>query len=85
MPTVASPSLEKQTPTLFPVRLAAVAGLAAAVVLFLNAAKRAGLIPVSSATQLAAPLAQALAIILIVGQPPLRCTNHQSFPRSPSR
>ncbi|WP_139003406.1 hypothetical protein [Arthrobacter crystallopoietes] len=64
---IASPPLEKQTLTLFPIRLAAVAGLAAAVVLFVNAAKRAGLIPVSSATQLAAPLAQTLAIILVVG------------------
>ena len=52
---------------LFPIRLAAVAGLAAAVVLFVNAAKRAGLIPISSTTQLVAPLAQALAIILVVG------------------
>src|SRR3954451_19759692 len=50
-----------------PIRLAAVAGLAAAVVLFINAAKRAGLIPISSTTQLVAPLAQALAIILVVG------------------
>ena len=52
---------------MFPIRLAAVAGLAAAMVLFVNAAKRAGLIPISSATQLVAPLAQALAIILVVG------------------
>jgi hypothetical protein len=37
------------------------------VILFVNAAKRAGLIPVSSATQLVAPLAQVLAIILVVG------------------
>lgn len=51
----------------FQIRLAAVAGLVAAVVLFVNAAKRAGLIPISSATQLVAPLAQALAIILVVG------------------
>src|SRR5829696_2178727 len=51
----------------FPIRLAAVAGLAAALVLFVNAAKRAGLIPISSATQLVAPLAQAFAIILVVG------------------
>jgi hypothetical protein len=67
MSTLINPSLEKQTLTLFPIRLAAVMGLAAAVVLFVNAAKRAGLIPVSSATQLVAPLAQALAIILVVG------------------
>ena len=60
-------SLEKQTSTLFPIRLAAVTGLVAAVVLFVNAAKRAGLIEVSSATQLVAPLAQALAIMLVVG------------------
>src|SRR5215212_8820660 len=52
---------------MFPIRLAAVAGLAAAMVLFVNAAKRAGLIPISSATQLVAPLAQAFAIILVVG------------------
>jgi hypothetical protein len=35
--------------------------------LFVNAAKRAGLIPISPATQLVAPLAQVLAIILVVG------------------
>jgi hypothetical protein len=52
---------------MFPSRLAAVAGLAVAAVLFINAAKRAGLIPISSATQLVAPLAQALAIVLVVG------------------
>ncbi len=60
-------SLEEQTPSLFPIRLAAVTGLAAAAILFVNAAKRAGLIEISSATQLVAPLAQALAIILVVG------------------
>ena len=61
------PSLKKLSPALFSVRLAAVMGLAAAVVLFINAAKRAGLIEVSAATQLVAPLAQALAIVLVVG------------------
>ena len=65
--TKTNPSLEMLTHTLFPIRLAAVTGLVAAVVLFVNAAKRAGLIEVSSATQLVAPLAQALAIILVVG------------------
>ena len=60
-------SLETQTPSLFPIRLAAVSGLAAAAILFVNAAKRAGLIEISAATQLVAPLAQALAIILVVG------------------
>jgi hypothetical protein len=59
--------LEEQTPPLFPIRLAAVTGLAAAGTLFVNAAKRAGLIEINSATQLVAPLAQALAIILVVG------------------
>src|SRR3954469_10939184 len=67
MPTLTSPSMERVPSTLFPIRLAAVMGLAAAVFLFVNAAKRAGLIPVSPATQLVAPLAQALAIILVVG------------------
>ena len=60
-------SPEEQTPSLFPIRLAAVTGLAAAAILFVNAAKRAGLIEISAATQLVAPLAQALAIILVVG------------------
>ncbi len=60
-------SLEEQTPSLFPIRLAAVTGLAAAAILFVNAAKRAGLIEISAATQLVAPLAQAFAIILVVG------------------
>src|SRR5947209_4312438 len=67
MSPVTSPVREEPPLTLFPTRLAAVLGLAAAVVLFVNAAKRAGLIPVSPATQLVAPLAQALAIILVVG------------------
>src|SRR5215212_11587522 len=67
MSTMTSPSPERLTLNLFPIRLAAVMGLAAAAVLFINAAKRAGLIEVSSATQLVAPLAQALAIILVVG------------------
>jgi hypothetical protein len=62
-----SPSLERQAPSLFPIRLTAVAGLASAAVLFVNAAKRGGLIEISAATQLVAPLAQALAIILVVG------------------
>ena len=52
---------------MFSSRLAAIAGLASGVVLFVNAAKRAGLIPITPATQLVAPLAQALAIILVVG------------------
>jgi hypothetical protein len=53
--------------TTFPLRLAAIAGILAAAILFVNAGKRAGFIPVSPLTQLIAPLAQALAIVLIVG------------------
>src|SRR5215212_4933356 len=60
-------TLERHVVPLFPIRLAAGMGLAAAVVLFVNAAKRAGLIQISTATQLVAPLAQALAIILVIG------------------
>jgi hypothetical protein len=65
--TLTNPGLETPTLALFSIRLAAVIGLAAAIILFVNAAKRAGLIPVSSVTQLVAPLAQAFAIILVVG------------------
>ena len=65
--TSIDPYPENQTITLFSIRLSAVMGLAAAAILFVNAAKRAGLIPVSPATQLVAPLAQALAIILVIG------------------
>jgi hypothetical protein len=51
----------------FPLRLAAIAGILAACILFVNAGKRAGIIPLSPLTQLIAPLAQAFAIVLIVG------------------
>jgi hypothetical protein len=57
----------KAGPTTLPLRLAAIAGILAAAILFVNAGKRAGLIPLSPLTQLIAPLAQALAIVLIVG------------------
>ncbi len=67
MSIMTNPSLEKETPNVFPIRLTAIAGLAAAAILFVNAAKRAGLIEISAATQLVAPLAQALALILVVG------------------
>jgi hypothetical protein len=60
-------SLETQSPSLFPVRVAAVAGLATAVIVFVNAAKRSGLIELTAATRLVAPFAQALAIVLVVG------------------
>src|SRR4051794_27806868 len=59
--------LETPSSPPFRVRLAAVAGLASGVILFINAAKRSGLIELSAATQLVAPLAQALAIVLVVG------------------
>ena len=48
-------------------RGAAVAGGASAVVLLINAAKRAEVIPTSAFTQLVAPLAQILALVLITG------------------
>src|SRR5437870_2961049 len=72
-------SLEKQTPSRFPIRLAAVTGLAAAAILFVNAAKRAGLIEISSATQLVAPLAQALAIVLVIGLAALAMRQSSKF------
>jgi hypothetical protein len=51
----------------FAPRFAAIAGILAAAILFVNAGKRAGLIPLSPLTQLIAPLAQALAIVLVIG------------------
>jgi hypothetical protein len=52
------------TPTTF-YRIAGTAGSASALVLFVNAAKRADVIPTSTFTQLVAPLAQILALALI--------------------
>jgi hypothetical protein len=46
-------------------RIAAAAGCGSAVVLFVNAAKRAEVIPTSALTQLVAPLAQILALALV--------------------
>ena len=48
-------------------RGAAIAGGGSAVVLLINAAKRAEVIPTSAFTQLVAPLAQILALVLITG------------------
>lgn len=48
-------------------RLAAVFGLASALVLVINTAKRAGVVPLTPATQLVAPLGQALAVVFVVG------------------
>ena len=47
-------------------RTAAVAGLASAVVLLVNTAKRAEVIPTTAVTQLVAPLAQVLALGLVM-------------------
>ena len=46
-------------------RIGAVAGCGTAVILCVNAAKRADIIPTSALTQLVAPLAQILALALI--------------------
>ena len=48
-------------------RIAAVAGGGSAVILLINAAKRAEVIPTSTFTQLVAPLAQILALALVTG------------------
>ena len=48
-------------------RGAAIAGAGSAVVLLINAAKRAEVIPTSAFTQLVAPLAQILALALVTG------------------
>jgi hypothetical protein len=48
-------------------RIAAAAGCGSAVVLLINAAKRAEVIPTSAFTQLVAPLAQILALALVTG------------------
>ena len=52
------------TPTTF-YRIAGTAGLGSALILFVNAAKRADVIPTSTITQLVAPLAQILALAFI--------------------
>lgn len=48
-------------------RLAAVAGVGSALVLLVNAAKRSSLIPTTDLTQLLAPLAEILALGLVIG------------------
>jgi hypothetical protein len=48
-------------------RIAATAGGGSAVILLINAAKRAEVIPTSALTQLIAPLAQILALALVIG------------------
>jgi hypothetical protein len=49
------------------IKLFAFAGFVSAAILLINAAKRAGIIPTSPFTQLAAPLAQVTAIALVIG------------------
>lgn len=49
------------------IKISAVAGFLSAAILLVNAAKRAGVIPTSPFTQLAAPIAQLAAIGLVVG------------------
>jgi hypothetical protein len=49
------------------IKILAFAGCASAAILLINAAKRAGIIPTSTFTQLAAPLAQVTAIGLVIG------------------
>jgi hypothetical protein len=48
-------------------RLASIAGVGSALILLVNAAKRASLIPASDLTQLLAPFAEVLALGLVVG------------------
>lgn len=48
-------------------RIAAVAGVISGLVILVNAAKRAGLIPTSALTQLLAPTAQILGLLLVTG------------------
>ena len=48
-------------------RIAAIAGVGTALILLVNAAKRAEIIPTSAVTQLVAPLAQILALAFITG------------------
>jgi hypothetical protein len=49
------------------IKIFAVAGFLSAAILLVNAAKRAGIIPTSPFTQLAAPIAQLAAIGLVIG------------------
>lgn len=48
-------------------KISSVAGFLSAAILLVNAAKRAGIIPTSPFTQLAAPIAQLAAIVLVIG------------------
>ena len=61
-----SPRIQVYLPAVL-IKIFAVAGFISAAILVLNAAKRAGIIPTSPFTQLAAPVAQLAAIGLVVG------------------
>lgn len=63
----------------FALTFAAVSGMIAAAILFVNAGKRAGLIPLGPLTQLIAPRAQAFAIVLIIGIALLALNRTQRF------
>lgn len=64
-----SPTVQSKTavPSVLLYRLASIAGAGSALILLVNAAKRSGLIPASDLTQILAPLAEILALGLIVG------------------
>lgn len=61
-----SPKIEVLLPAAL-IRIFAFAGFISAAILLVNAAKRAGIIPTSPFTQLAAPIAQIAAIGLVIG------------------
>ena len=69
MSIMTNPSVEKETPNLFPIRLMAVAGLAAAAILCVNAAKRAGLIEITAATSASGGVQQKRSSVCCLGQP----------------
>lgn len=60
----------KRAPKFLPevlIKIFAIAGLLSAAILIVNAAKRAGVVPTSTFTQLAAPVAQLAAIGFVIG------------------
>lgn len=61
-----SPRIQLYLPAVL-IRISAFAGFISAAILLVNAAKRAGVIPASPITQLAAPVAQLAAIGLVIG------------------
>jgi hypothetical protein len=61
-----SSRIQVYLPAIF-IKISAIAGFVSAAILLVNAAKRAGIIPTSPFTQLAAPVAQLAAIGLVIG------------------